>query len=117
MAIVSGAARAEVVEALSRAGLGDLFTTIVAAEQVSRPKPDPEGYRLAIRRLIEIRLLTDGLPVLAVEDSPGGAGAALAAGLEVLGITTTYSAVRLHAAGVRRTVRSLEAVSVEELLR
>lgn len=116
VAIVSGAARAEVVEAVSRAGLNDVFTTIVAAEQVSRPKPDPEGYRLAIRRLIEKRLLTEGLPVLAVEDSPGGAGAALAAGLEVLGVTTTYGAARLRTAGVRRTVASLESARVEELL-
>lgn len=117
VAIVSGAARAEVVEAVRRAGLKDVVTTIVAAEQVSRPKPDPEGYRLAVRRLIQKRLLTEGLPVLAVEDSPGGAGAALAAGLEVMGVTTTYSAARLRSAGVHRTVESLDAASVEDLLR
>lgn len=117
VAIVSGAARAEVVEAVSRAGLRDVFPIIVAAEQVSRPKPDPEGYRLAIRRLVAMRLLTEGMPVLAVEDSPGGAGAALAAGLEVLGVRTTYSAARLRQAGVRRTVARLDAASVEDLLR
>ena len=117
VAIVSGAARSEVVDAVTRAGLRSLFTTIVAAEDVSNPKPDPEGYRLAVTRLIGKRRITEGLPVLAIEDSPGGAGAAIAAGLDVLGVTTTYSAGRLQRAGVTRTVPDLRAISVDDLLR
>ena len=54
--------------------------------------------------------------MLAVEDSPGGTTAARDAGLEVLGVTTTYTASRLRAAGASRTVPSLESLAVADLL-
>ncbi|MEW5983677.1 MAG: histidinol dehydrogenase [Acidobacteriota bacterium] len=116
IAIVSGAARSEVVHAVKRAGLRSHFATIIGAEDVSLPKPDPEGYSLAVRRLMAKRLLTEGLPVLAVEDSPGGAGAALAAGLEVFGIATTYSAARLRRAGASRVAPALAGLVPSDLL-
>jgi histidinol dehydrogenase len=114
--VVSSAAREEIDNAIRRAGLQSAFETIIGAEDVARPKPDPEGYRLAVRQLVMSRRLTEGLPVLAVEDSPGGARAARGAGLEVFGVTTTYSARRLRAAGVTRHAADLSSVSVEELL-
>ena len=114
--IVSSAAREEIDEAVRRAGLASTFTTIIGAEDVTRPKPQPDGYRLALSQLIDRRCLTEGLPVLAVEDSPGGTTAARGAGLEVLGVTTTYTASRLRAAGASRTVPNLESLAVADLL-
>lgn len=59
-------------------------TVLVSAEDVSRGKPDPEGYLLAARQL--------GFPpaeCLVIEDTPAGIDAARSAGMSVLGITTT----------------------------
>jgi histidinol dehydrogenase len=114
--VVSSAARGEIDHAIRRAGLQSVFATVIGAEDVARPKPDPEGYRLAVRQLVISRRLTEGLPVLAVEDSPGGARAARGAGLEVFGVTTTYSGRRLRAAGITRYAADLSSVSVQELL-
>ena len=51
LAIVSGARRAEIDAVLDASSLRDCFDAIVAAEDVTRGKPDPEGYRLARARL------------------------------------------------------------------
>ena len=114
--IVSSAPRDEIEDAIRRAGLQSVFATIVGSEDVTRPKPSSDGYLLAVRQLVAGRRLTMGLPVLAVEDSPGGIRAARGAGLEVFGVTTTYSARRLRAAGIGRHAATLAAISVEELL-
>lgn len=114
--IVSSAAREEIDDAVRRAGLSSTFATIIGAEDVARPKPHPDGYRLGIRRLIDGRRLTEGLPVVAVEDSPGGTAAARAAGLDVLGVTTTYTSARLRAAGASRTVPGLAALTAADLI-
>ncbi|RKQ34868.1 HAD family hydrolase [Kocuria tytonis] len=61
-------------------GLADTLRTWVSAEDVPRGKPAPDIYREAVRRL--------GVApedALAVEDSPAGTTAAVAAGLWVLG--------------------------------
>lgn len=102
LVIVSGSARAEILAALRPAGLRPAFRFIVAAEDVQRGKPHPEGYLRALRRL--------GLPAeraLAVEDSPGGIRAARAAGLRVLGVATSYRAAELERAGACGVVPTL----------
>ena len=48
LAIVSGAAREEIVPVVAAAGLGELFATVVADDDVARGKPDPESYLLAL---------------------------------------------------------------------
>jgi mannitol-1-/sugar-/sorbitol-6-phosphatase len=74
-------------------GLYDLFEVRVTAEQVSRGKPDPEGYRLALARLA-----LEPTEVFAVEDSPIGVAAAKAAGLRCLALTTSTPPAHLAAA-------------------
>ena len=101
--IVSGAIRAEIVPALRRARLLRLFRVIVTGEDVRRPKPRPDGYRLALRRLG----LKSGRGALAIEDSPGGTRAARAAGCEVIGVATTFRPATLRRAGARVVVRRL----------
>ncbi|MFQ5877569.1 MAG: HAD family hydrolase [Acidobacteriota bacterium] len=113
LAIVSGAARAEIVSALRRAGISGAFRAVVAAEDVRRCKPQPDGYRLALRRLG----LGSGRGCIAVEDSPGGIRAARAAGCEVVGIATSYPAAALRRAGVRSVVRSAASLAPRSLLR
>jgi HAD superfamily hydrolase (TIGR01509 family) len=113
LAIVSGANRAEIRAVLRRARLQRAFRVIVSAEDVRRPKPAPDGYRLALRRLG----LPSGSGSTAIEDTPGGIRAARAAGLDVLGIATTFTQRTLRHAGARRVVRTIDRLDIEDLLR
>ena len=64
---------------LGEAGLLDLFETIVTRDDVLHPKPHPEPYLTAARRLG-----IDPLHCLAVEDSHAGVHAAHAAGMQTV---------------------------------
>jgi len=60
---------------------GDRFTVSVAGDEVRRPKPDPEPYRTAVRRL---GVRPSGCVVF--EDSPPGVASAEAAGCICVGV-------------------------------
>lgn len=77
IALVTSTSILEIRPLLDAAGISDRFNAIVAAEDVTRHKPDPEPYLLAMRRLGVNR-------GLAVEDSEAGERAARAAGLDVV---------------------------------
>jgi beta-phosphoglucomutase len=111
LAVVSGAARAEVAAALRAARLEGAFRIVVAAENVRRGKPHPEGYRKALRRL-------GAVPpeALAFEDSPGGIAAARAAGLRVVGIATSYAPPHLRHAGAFRVLRRADGAAIARLV-
>lgn len=64
---------------LGRAGLLDMFRTIVTRDDVVYPKPHPEPYLTAARRLG-----VDPLACLALEDSHSGVRAAHAAGMQTI---------------------------------
>ena len=89
LAVVSGAVRSEVDMVLRAAGL-DVFEVIVSAEDVTRGKPDPEGYLVALQRL---RL--QAADAVAIEDSPPGIAAAKAAGLSCVAVLGTAPRERL----------------------
>lgn len=76
VAVVTSATRAEASAWLARAGLAPFVATIIGGDEVSRGKPDPEPYRLALERTG-----CDAPSSLAIEDSTAGAHAAMAAGL------------------------------------
>lgn len=79
LAVVTSSSQSEIEPVLIAAGLRDLFSAAVFAEDVSAHKPDPEPYLLAQSRL-------NTLGGLAVEDSTSGRESARRAGLEVLPI-------------------------------
>jgi HAD superfamily hydrolase (TIGR01509 family) len=81
LAVASNSHRQLVELALGGSGIGDAFDTVVASDEVPRPKPAPDLYLEACRRLGASPEST-----VAVEDSPRGAAAARAAGLFVIGI-------------------------------
>lgn len=92
VAVVSGAFRREIEPVLEGAGLGSLIAGIVAADDVERGKPDPEGY---VRGLA---LLGSGLrpsEVVAFEDTEAGVTSAKAAGLYCVGVLGTHPPERL----------------------
>jgi sugar-phosphatase len=78
---------------------------LVTADDVERGKPDPEGYLKAAAALG-----AEARRCVVIEDSPAGITAARAAGMAVVGVTTTYAAAELSGAQV--LVDSLEAVRV-----
>jgi beta-phosphoglucomutase len=55
MAVASGALRHEVEAFIASMGLQDAFRAIVAADDVTKSKPDPETYLLAIELLRRLR--------------------------------------------------------------
>ena len=91
VAVVSGAAREEVESVLGAAGLAEAISVIVAAEDVSRGKPDPEGYKKALS------LLEGVLPgdAVAIEDTEAGIAAAKGAGMPVVAVLGTLAPERL----------------------
>ncbi len=86
LAIVSGALRREIELVLELAGLRPHFAEIVAAEDVTACKPDPQGYRRAREALA---LAPNRCMV--IEDSLPGLTAAHAAGLRCAMLSTSHS--------------------------
>jgi beta-phosphoglucomutase len=102
--IASGALRGEIEAILSAAGIRELFEVIVGADDVTAHKPAPDPYLAAAA----------GLGVMpracvAIEDSQAGIQAARAAGMRVIGVTTTSPEHLLTGAEV--VVTSLADVS------
>jgi mannitol-1-/sugar-/sorbitol-6-phosphatase len=105
VAVVTSATRPLAAARLGAVGLS-APAVIVNAEDVSRGKPDPEGYLTAARRLG-----VDPTEALVVEDAPPGIEAGRAAGAATVGVTSTHSAAELAAADVViPTLESLPAV-------
>jgi len=114
LAIASGALRGEIEGVLAMVGLADCFQVVVAAEDVSHGKPDPEGYLVALaalRRGRQPSLTADRC--LVIEDTVAGVVAAKAAGMRCLAVAHTYPAERLHHADLVRP--TLAAVTLEEI--
>ena len=112
LGIVSMAKFEEIEYVLERTGLGDCFSVIVSADEVRRPKPDPQCYREGFRQLDLARIGRNHLPMthsecLVIEDSPPGVKAGKSAGLPVLGVTNTVPAERLRAAGADWVAKDL----------
>jgi HAD superfamily hydrolase (TIGR01509 family) len=79
--LASNSTRGFVERTLGLAGLSDVFDAVVAADEVARPKPEPDVYLEAARLL--------GVPAgrcAALEDSHTGVTAARAAGMLVIGV-------------------------------
>jgi len=80
--LVSNSPLAFVKRSLEIVGFVEHFDVVVSAHEVAAPKPAPDPYLEACRRLG----VEPGPNVIALEDSPTGVAAARAAGLTVIGI-------------------------------
>ena len=97
---------------LDRGGIRDFFGAIVSAEMVRRGKPAPDIFQLAAELL--------GVPpaqCVVVEDAPSGVQAAVAAGMDVVGVATTHTARALLGEGARMVATGLEALRLADLIR
>lgn len=79
---------------------------LVAAEDVARGKPDPQGYLTAAAALGR-----DIGRCLVVEDAPAGVEAGRASGARVLAVATSHEASELELADV--VVKDLTACTLE----
>jgi beta-phosphoglucomutase len=95
VAIVSGAARAEIVPVIQAAGLAALIGPIVAAEDVAQGKPHPAGY---LRALALLDGGVDASDALVFEDTEAGIASAKAAGIPCIAVLGTLAPERLAAA-------------------
>lgn len=110
VAIVSGALRVEIELALERASAQGLVKTIVAAEDVTVCKPDPAGYREALRRLA---IEPEG--AIVIEDSLAGIEAAHAAGCAVVGVAHSYPLEALRRSPAALVVERIAELDVARL--
>jgi sugar-phosphatase len=102
-AVVTSATR-RLAEARLEA-VGILPKTMVAADDVTRGKPDPEPYLLAARELG-----VEPARCVVFEDAPAGLRAGRAAGMTTVALTTTHQAHELDADLVVENLSALSAL-------
>ena len=86
------------------------FDTIISADDITRSKPDPEGYLLAARRL--------GVKpekAFVFEGSRAGLQAGRAGGMTVVGVATTLSADEITPLA-DRVINDFTGISPQEIL-
>jgi beta-phosphoglucomutase len=98
LAIASGALRHEIEYILESAGLRNAFAHITSAEDVTRGKPDPQPFLLALKGLQQRIPHLTSAACLVIEDSLPGLRGALAAGMKVLAVANTHTVQDLHEA-------------------
>ena len=87
--------REEALHALRSLDLEISLDIVLTREDVQHPKPDPEIYLLAARKL-EV----SPEDCLVLEDSPNGVRAGVAAGMNVLAVATPFTICGLHSSQV-----------------
>jgi beta-phosphoglucomutase len=114
LGIVSGALRREIDHVLSQAGLGGGFETIIAADDVSRCKPDPAAYLAALGAFNRRRPIAADKCVV-IEDSLPGLEAARAAGMRCVMLATSHASQMLDGRGAALVWDSLAGHAAAEL--
>ncbi len=98
-AVVTNAPRANADKVLAALGIGQRLPILVIGAELARAKPDPLPYLTALERTGALAGRS-----LAFEDSLSGVRSAVAAGLAVVGMTTTLASRTLIDAGATLTV-------------
>jgi HAD superfamily hydrolase (TIGR01509 family) len=88
---------------LAELGIAARFAARVTAEDVRHGKPHPEPYQQGARRLG-----IDPAACLVHEDAPAGVRSAIAAGCQVVALTTTVAPAVLRQAGAARLVADFD---------
>jgi HAD superfamily hydrolase (TIGR01509 family) len=96
LAICSGALRDEIEAMLEGICLRDCFSVIVAAEDVTVGKPDPQGYLKSVELMSEkMNRALKPADCLIVEDAPTVIRSVRAVGFPVLAVATSYPLEKL----------------------
>jgi beta-phosphoglucomutase len=92
LGICSGARREEIEAMLEGISLRDCFPIIVAAEDVTIGKPDPQGYLLCAQLISQqIKRILKPADCLIVEDAPSVIKSVKAVGFPTLGVATSHA--------------------------
>jgi mannitol-1-/sugar-/sorbitol-6-phosphatase len=110
-AVVTSAWRKLAEARVVAAGL-PLPTVIVAIDEIRNGKPDPEGF---LHAAAQLRVAPEECVVF--EDTRPGIDAGLSAGMEVVGLLTTYSSAQLRHRPVVRDFRDVEIRTEGEFLK
>jgi beta-phosphoglucomutase len=119
LAICSGALREEIEAMLEGVNLRDCFKVIVAAEDVTIGKPNPQGYLLCAKLLGEHHLGEhhgkgfSPAECLIIEDAPSVISSVRKVGFQVLAVATSYPPEKLTEANY--VVRSLLPAEVRRV--
>lgn len=108
MAIASSAPRENIELVINTLGIARYFTVIISEKDVTRGKPEPDGYLLAAKRL--------GVKpenCLVIEDAIVGVTAARRAGMHCLAVTNSHPRDSLSDADL--VVDSLEEISAGDI--
>lgn len=111
MAIGSSGVRKNLELTVEECGLHGRFRAIVAGEDVTRGKPDPQVFLLAAERSG-----VDPAGSIVFEDAPVGIRAAKAAGMLAVGVTSSHDEAALREAGADLIVPDLSRCDPHELL-
>ena len=90
LAVASGSVKTVIGEVLKLKGMHRFFSATVSAEEVANPKPAPDVFLEAAKR---INVSPDRCCV--IEDSTFGVAAAKAAGMRCIAITNTFPRAKL----------------------
>jgi beta-phosphoglucomutase-like phosphatase (HAD superfamily) len=91
---------------------------VIAADDVERGKPHPDGFNTALGRLgfqLRVRPPITAEECLVIEDTSAGIEAAHAAGMPVVAVAQTTSAANLAKADI--VTESIAAIDLDSLLR
>ena len=89
-AVVTSTEKELTIPQLERFGLLEYFDAIITPELVSNPKPDPEPFKIAARKLNLKKY-----ECIIIEDSINGIKSAKSAGIKVVGLEGTFPAEKL----------------------
>jgi HAD superfamily hydrolase (TIGR01509 family) len=111
MAVVTNAPRANAEAMLRGLGLAARFAHLVIADELAHGKPHPLPYLTGLAR-------TGGETgrALAFEDSRSGVRAAVAAGIETVGLLTGLDEATLRAEGAQHVIRDFDDARLWALL-
>lgn len=109
-AVASSSERAWVRARLAEAGLADRFRVLCCREDVPCVKPDPALYRKAVTDLG-----VEPSSAIALEDSPNGVAAAVAAGLFCVAVPGPMTR-DLDLSAAHLVLRSLAGTSLDDLI-
>lgn len=104
MAVVTNAPRPNAALMLRALGLADRLTELVIGPELPRGKPDPLPYLTGLDRVG-----STAERALAFEDSRSGIGAAVAAGIETIGMLSSLDEPTLRQAGAAHVLRDFTA--------
>lgn len=108
IALASSAPYGNIELMLSEIGIKDRFHSIIGSDEVSKGKPDPEGFLKAAER-VEVAPER----CIVIEDAPSGVEAAKDCGMKCIAITNTHP--RQALAGADLVVDNLESVNGDDL--